>query len=237
MILPTRSSIQRQKNEQLKAELDTAVVLTTKVNALHEELLNLERDRRLFIEAEERRFHTVIDTLSVQKDELDKKIKDRKTELEKLLRPLDDEWKKVKEEQEKIKKIKDELLEEINQWGIIKENITFIQQNNVLESKKILKKTLEAEKLLFQASKDKENAKKILSEATNRAENILSKCAEKLSEIVNRETLLKNREIDTENKIKSALDREKANKKESLHIATQQRTLSASFRELKKQHG
>ncbi|HWA06765.1 MAG TPA: hypothetical protein VG961_09470, partial [Ignavibacteria bacterium] len=95
----------------------------------------------------------------------------------------------------------------------------------------------EAEKIKEKAQKDYQKSQDILIEAKENEAKIKKSIEIRTKEIEKREATIAYRELDAENRLKNALKKEEANRKETLRIESKQRQLKNAFKELERKNG
>jgi hypothetical protein len=151
MRLLKKTQINERVNQERKNVIDSGVFLAKKVDALREEVLTLQKTRDEFIAGSQQVINDSLNSLQQKQDSLSKEIKELEAKRKELLKPLDDEWAKLKREKVLVNK---EL------------NDNFILKTELNEREKQIKKTENeisklAEQTRFNASeteKSKANA-------------------------------------------------------------------------------
>lgn len=98
-----------QSNAQKRSEIDSGVYLATRIDKLRETLLQLETQQRTFVDNNKRVIEEALDPLIKRKEELEEDLKRMEVKRLALTKPLDDEWKKVKEIQKQLGELEEYL--------------------------------------------------------------------------------------------------------------------------------
>lgn len=235
-LLPAKelnNKIQEQKLSETKAGL----FLARKIDALREELQEEQVKHDISIEGMKREYQMFMSEQTSKRGELIKQINELEVKRAELLKPLDEEWNRVNEISEKNKeksvhlnKIENELSE--------REKIIERREKDTEISETNSKNTLsEAEKIKEKAQKDYQKSQDILIEAKENEAKIKKSIEIRTKEIEKREATIAYRELDAENRLKNALKKEEANRKETLRIESKQRQLKNAFKELERKNG
>jgi hypothetical protein len=226
------TKIQEQNSSEAKAGL----FLAKKVDALREQVQDAQREHEIVIEALKKEFISFTEEQQSIKDSILKEICSLKEEKRILEIPLDEEWKKVREESDKNTDLSFKLIE--REFNVKKDEefiskklseIAIREENIELSERKTALALIEAGELRQKAQKDSDRATEI-KETSQKDSEIRN------SELKQKETDILYREVDAENKWKNALQKEEANIKETKRIESKQRQLSAAFAELKKRN-
>lgn len=145
-LLPKKIDIDRQKNIELKKEIDSGVALATKIDKLRETALNEERQLKVWRENSIKVVQKEIDDYLTVKENL--RIETEKAELhrQELLIPLDKEWKELNTAKVKVNK---EL------------NDIFIEREQLKEEQRVYEQQCEnLSKLVSKAKKNEQDTEK-----------------------------------------------------------------------------
>ena len=218
----------KQINEQVQTErknaIDAGVFLAKKIDALREEVLTLQKTRDEFIAGSQQVINDSLSSLQQKQDSLSKEIKELEVKRKELLKPLDDEWAKLKSERVLVNKelndnfiLKTELDEDKKQIENTKSTIARIaEQTRYKES--------EAEKARNDILYLKELAQKEYEMAETNRQTSHKEIERKLSELQQKITTYENGISLNETKEKDLEKREVALLSERKHLESQQRT-------------
>jgi hypothetical protein len=102
MILPKKTDIDKQKNDERKRFIDEGVILATKVDKLRETSANEEKQLKDWRESSLKLVQTEIAQFIEEKETIKHEIDEARLEREELLKPLTKEWKEINEAKSKI---------------------------------------------------------------------------------------------------------------------------------------
>lgn len=217
--------LQKQNSEQAKAGL----FLARKVDTLREELQDVQKLHDDSIAGMKKEYELFSSEQNAKRGNLIKEITDLTAEREKLLIPLDAEWKKVNELTQKNQE-KSEFLEGLGNNLSERERIVGQSEKEVKIAADSAKDTLsEAEKIKEKAQKIYLVAENKLKEAQIYETEIKQDLKIRTETVTKRETDIAYREVDVENRLKNALAKEEANRKETLRIESKQRQLKVAM--------
>jgi len=126
MKLLSKSKINEQVQTERTNAINAGVFLAKKIDALREEVLTLQKTRDEFIAGSQQVINDSLSSLQQKQDSLSKEIKELEAKRKELLKPLDEEWAKLKSERVLVNK---EL------------NDNFILKTQLDESKKQIENT------------------------------------------------------------------------------------------------
>lgn len=223
--------------EQKKSEIDAGLFLAKKVDALREAVADAQKEHDDQLESIRQESEIFTIENAKEKGRILKEIEQLKEERRILRIPLDAEWSKVKKESEINSEFSLSLIEREfnvkNDEKFITERFSEIAKKeeiltaDQIEVSETFKKVTELER---KAVEDAEKAKQIREDSKTDA-------FEREKNLTKRENDVSYREIDTENKLKNALIKQKENEKETKRIESKQRQLQAAFAELEKRNG
>lgn len=225
--------IQEQKSSDIKAGL----FLSRKVDALREEVLELEKKRDDFIAGQTKVINDSLEHLFSKKNHLESEIGNLEEKRIELLKPLDTEW-------EKVKKAKEELTTSLADLVIRQNETTTKEELNNNKEKELGKR----EEICVQTEKDTIRLNRIAKELNEKAKNITQRTIEqykqqtdlfkeKNKEIVSKENNVKFREIDVQNALNILADKEKDLKNREIALEDKYATLQETVNYIEKKYG
>lgn len=128
MKLLSKSEVNLETTTQRKSEIDSGVYLATRIDKLRQTLLDLEEQQKIFIDSNRKVINGELSDLFEKKRNLAEEIKSLIVDREELCKPLDEEWKKVKEEKNAT---------DLLQSNLEKQIVTYDNKINEAESTRI----------------------------------------------------------------------------------------------------
>lgn len=236
-LLPVKE-LNSRLQDQKKSEIDAGIFLARKVDALREEVQELQKERDLFIGGSQKALRDAIRPLEERKDVLGKEIRDLELQRLELKKPLDEEWIKVSKYSEDNRSIGIALQEKSDLLNDLEKNLEITQKTIEDRVENLSYLQGEIKKSLEESENKEKQAEIILKNVLAKELEINTSLEERNKIIISKETDITYREIDIENNLKIIKKKESEQEKEQKHIESQRRALTAAFAELKKkQHG
>lgn len=130
MKLLSPKELNSKVNAEKKATIDSGVFIARKIDALREEMLELQKNRDLFISGSQQVINDSLVGLQQKKDSLFKEIQELEERRKELLKPLDEAWEKLNKEKVLVTK-------ELNDNYVLREQLKDESQNIEKEKKEI----------------------------------------------------------------------------------------------------
>lgn len=234
-LLPVKE-LNTKISDQRKADIDSGLFLAKKIDRLREDAAEAQKehdDTLASLKAEEQKFVT---EHSSRKGRLEKEIEALIEQKRILSIPLDTEWNKVRAQSEGNEEVRVQLAALGLKLKISEENIA--EKLVELSKRECDLKTLEelAKSREEKALKNESESTRNLEISRNLKEDTERQAKEATVILQKRKNDVSYRELDVDNRLKIAIEKEKDNEKESKRIESKQRQLSAAFAELKNKH-
>lgn len=232
MKLLKKSVLTQELNTQKRLQVDEGVRIATKVDALRSSLNDLETQHQNFVENKQLILDNQFKSLERDIKELKAEIvtlESRKTD---LLKPLDEEYRKLFQREETVKAKEHELS---NSFLQIKESqqIIKIKENDLNLQMKSLGDRIKANEVETKKTKDNlKTSENKLKKALEREEEVERYISSKTSELRSREANLASRERELDILSKQIELREKEIIKQTILLVDREATLD---REIKRQ--
>jgi hypothetical protein len=234
MILPKKTDIDKQKNDERKRLIDDGVILATKVDKLRETSANEEQRLKDWRESSLKLVQIDIAKFNEEKETVKNEIEEARRERDELLKPLTKEW-------EEIKKAKSELGQEITENYIIGEQLKEEERKLETEKEKLSNLLSKATQNVTATQKTKEESITLKNLTQNEYdmasmerkqqdyshESISNELCQQKKEYEVALSLVKIRENEVKEKESELLTREK-------HLASQQVALRIAYEQIKK---
>lgn len=235
-LLPKKQDIDRQKNLELKKEIDSGIALATRIDKLRETKTSEEkalfewRDNSLKLVQKE------IDDYITVRDNLKKQTEEAEVYRKKLIEPLNEEWREINKEKDSLKVQRENTYISSERLKADKEKIKLelVKISDVItrikkKEDEVVKAKDEAMSLKDMAQKEYEIAKAEHDAQTNTHDQRMSEATERRKEYEVALSLVKIRESEVEQKENQLLlDRK--------HLESQQAQLRKAI-EITKQNG
>lgn len=234
MRLLPKSAINKAKALDRQREIDEGKKLATRVDKLRElsaiEEKNLMAFREKTMEAIQAEIRPLID----KRDTLLKDIKDRTTQRNILLIPLDAKWEEVNKAQALCNDWHKELDTRQSEVATSREGL--FREAKELEVKRVSISNNEerVKELIFQALNMEEEAKEVLARARNDANVIQLNASIREIELKQREVALSYKEVDVKNSNEYNISVHNDNVAESIRLADMRATLERAIKRNKK---
>jgi len=209
MLLPDKRTIKPLLEEQKYQSAKEGIALATKVDALRKELNQLTKNREEFLQGTVIEIEKATKIKSERLDSTQSQIKALELKRKELLKPLNAEWKEVKQK-------KDELEQYANDLAIKSLDLQFKKEEFLKRQNKILKQEKHNNliqenflRLLQEAQQEKSEAKKILIDAKANRDEIEEECADRLIQVSEKESQVEFEKKANENEIKDIEKRKK----------------------------
>lgn len=234
MKLLPQKEIDSKVNDQKKEKIDAGLFLARKIDALREELLELENERDLFIAGSQKTIDEALEEGLSKKNQLEITIRDLEEKRLELLKPLDEEWTKVNLKSEENRNATTSLFTRGLEVERKEEEILFKEKSLDERESKILTLEKLCEESLKKSKNREQESDLLVKNSEDRAKKMNVELNARTDEILIRENGVKYREIDVENKLQIIHTKEKQIEKDYKHIEAQRRSLTAAYAELHK---
>lgn len=212
MKLLEKKTINESVAKERKSVIDSGLFLAKKVDVLRQDLLDLEKQRADFIAGSRESIDKAIGDQKKELSTLEYEVKQAKKELLKLREPLDEEWKQLENEKDKLEVLKNQA--DVFFKGLIKERRQFNQERE------------ETIRLRLDLEKNKELSDDLLEETIqNHTESVeLRKEAQALKDGKEAELYIK--ELSLEAREKKVKEEQETLVKERLELNKEKKLLS-----------
>jgi hypothetical protein len=233
MKLLDKQSLMQQKSTERKLEIDEAVKLAKKVDALRETSASEESRLLKFRQESLKQTKLEIDGLIAQKTELEGKVSTLEAQRTELLKPLDAEWVKVQEKQAKLSELEGLLEKETLKLVNAEIEIESRLRELKTEESRIKDKEKATDDNYSDSLSDRFDAGKILIAAKELESEIKWVANIKNAELLVRENSVAIRERNTEIRTESLEKREIEQNNRERAINDKYETLQRTIKRLK----
>jgi len=215
MKLLTKSQVSQEVNFQKKQQIDEGISIATRVDALRKTLGELELQYKEFATLKQKELDGLFTALEKEIQEKRYEIKILEERRIKLLKPLNEEWKQVKEAQSELETKEEEYNGRIIVLKCL-ENRLEARENGLAPQLKSLGEKITANELATKRTQvNLKKSEEILKSAEIKEKDINNLVSEKMQELLEREALMasKERELDIKNSQLEADKKEINNKR------------------------